>query len=66
MKKVIRNCMFETNSSTTHSVIIMSLDKSKKWKNEKVYYYNERESWNIFRDLPEEQRPKNGDFLYSR
>lgn len=62
MKRVIRNCMFETNSSSTHSIIIMPFEKSEKWEKEKVYYFNKRESWDIFGGLPEEQKPKNGNF----
>lgn len=65
MKRVIRNCMFETNSSSTHSIVIMSFEKSEKWEKEKVYYFNGRELWSVFQDLPEEKRPKKGN-LYTQ
>lgn len=61
MKRVIRNCVFETNSSATHSVIIMTGEQSNKWEEGNVYYYNFG-WWNPFRDLPSEERPTSGCF----
>ena len=56
MKKVIRRCVFETNSSMSHSLVIMTADENKRWENEKLYYYTY--GWyNCFGELPEDQQP---------
>ena len=34
MKKVIRNGVFETNSSTQHTCVIMTEEQNKKWEEE--------------------------------
>ena len=36
--KTVRKNVFETNSSSTHSVTIMSLEDYKRWENENLYY----------------------------
>ena len=40
MKK-IRNNVFETNSSSTHSITICSKDDYDKWVNGELFYYND-------------------------
>lgn len=37
MKRVIRKCTFETNSSSTHSLTIVALEKFKKWKRNELF-----------------------------
>ena len=61
MKRVIRNCVWETNSSTTHSCTIMTKAQSDLWEEGNVYYY-EISWWNSFEDLPKEEQPVNGMF----
>lgn len=56
MKKVIRRCVFETNSSMSHSLVIMTADENKRWEDEGLYYYTY--GWyNCFGKLPEDQQP---------
>lgn len=38
MKEVIRRGMFETNSSSVHSITMCSDDEYSKWKNGKAYF----------------------------
>jgi hypothetical protein len=38
MKEVIRRGIFETNSSSVHSITMCSDDEYSKWKNGEVYY----------------------------
>ena len=61
MKRVIRKCVWETNSSTTHSCTIMTKEQSDLWEKGNVYYY-EINWWNSFEDLPKEEQPINGMF----
>lgn len=42
MKETIRRGLFETNSSSTHSIVMCSSDEYNKWRNEDVYY----DRWN--------------------
>lgn len=65
MKKVIRREVWETNSSTTHSVVIMTAEQSKKWEEENLYYYPPDRWYDPFRGLPEDKKPKPG-FLYTQ
>lgn len=61
----IRQGVFETNSSMSHSLIIMPKDKYKHWERENLYYYNLNYSWwNPFDKLPKEEQPVNGE-LYT-
>ena len=64
MKKVIRRCVFETNSSMSHSLVIMTADENKRWEEEKLYYYT-HDCYNPFRELPEDQQPINNT-LYTQ
>ena len=38
MKRIIRTGIFETNSSSTHSLTMMSLDEFNKWKSGELLY----------------------------
>ena len=40
MKRIIRQNMFETNSSSTHSLIWMNEDEFEKWNNNELYISN--------------------------
>jgi hypothetical protein len=40
MKKQIRRGVFETNSSSTHSLTMMMKDDYKRWENENLYLFN--------------------------
>ena len=59
MKRVIRKCVFESNSSTSHSCIIMTEEQNKKWEEENLYYYSYYYC-DPFERLPEDKRPKRG------
>ena len=64
MKYIIRRCVWETNSSTTHSCIIMTAEQHERWEKEKLYFY--QANWyNPFKELPDDEQPKNG-FLYTQ
>ena len=58
-KKVIRNKVWESNSSMSHSLIIMPTEQNKRWEEENLYYCN-YSWWNPFKDLPEDQQPQKG------
>ena len=60
----IRHCVFETNSSMSHSLIIMSKDQNERWEKENLYYY-QCSWWNPFNDLPEDEQPIEGE-LYTQ
>lgn len=42
IKRNIRGCVFETNSSSTHSLVICTEDEYKKWKSGELFYHH---SW---------------------
>ena len=63
-KKVIRNRVWESNSSMSHSLIIMPKDLNKQWESENLYYY-QYSWWNPFKDLPEDEQPVKGK-LYTQ
>lgn len=54
--RVIRKGIFETNSSTTHSCVIMTEDQHEEWE-EGLYYYNPSKWYDPFKNLPEEEKP---------
>ena len=58
MKKVIRKNVWETNSSTSHSCVIMTEEQHKKWEEENLYYYK-RNAW-VFEKLLPDERPQVG------
>ena len=61
MKSTIRKCVFETNSSTTHSIVIMTAEQSDKWENKGLYYYYDRHYNQFeFKKIKQKLRPING------
>lgn len=46
MKRVIRKCTFETNSSTSHSCVIMMKEQYDRWREDKLYYLLYEPYWN--------------------
>lgn len=67
MKKVVRRNVWETNSSTSHSVVIMTASQHDKWEEENLYYYPPtRFTWyDPFDTLSEDKKPQGGS-LYTR
>ena len=63
MKEVIRRCVWETNSSMSHSCIIMTEEAYDCWEKDNLYYYQPK-WWNEFEKLPIEEQPKVG-LLYT-
>ena len=62
MKETKRQNVFETNSSMSHSLVIMTEDQHKKWEDEKLYYYDyDYDDW-TFHEVPEDKRPVKGLF----
>ena len=59
MKRVIRKGVFETNSSTSHSCVIMPKSVDEEWEAGGKYLYH-NSYWNNFKDLPEEDQPIKG------
>jgi hypothetical protein len=51
MKKQIRNGVFETNSSSTHSLVICTKAQYEKWKNGELVYISD------FYPLPKDEHP---------
>lgn len=65
MKYVIRRSIFDSNSSTMHTCVIMTEDQHRKWEDENLYYYNSN-GWNYtYKEIPEDKRPVNG-MLYTQ
>lgn len=60
MKEVFRQGVFETNSSTSHSTVIMTEDMYKKWEEENLYYYPSDRWYNPYESLPKDKQPKPG------
>ena len=60
MKSTIRKCVFETNSSTTHSIVIMTAEQGDKWEHEGLYYYDEYYNPFEFNEIEQNLRPING------
>ena len=59
--KIIRSSIWETNSSMTHSCVIMTAEQDKKWTDEGLYYCNCRR-WSSVSEL--EEPPIHGE-LYT-
>lgn len=60
MKKQVRRGVFETNSSSTHSITMMMKEDYKRWKSEELYLFEGFENF-----FPEECRPRAGK-LYTK
>ena len=65
MKSVTRRCVWETNSSMTHSVVILTAEEDERWGKESLYYYDKSYWYDPFKKLSEDQKPVAGR-LYSR
>ena len=61
MKRVIRKCVFETNSSMSHSCVIMTEKQSNLWKSLKLYYYH-KGWWDSFKNVAEDDKPQDKCF----
>ena len=61
MKRQIRRGVFETNSSSTHSITLMMKKDYDRWQEEDLYLFNS----NWVRGFPEECRPESGK-LYTK
>ena len=64
-KRVVRRKVWETNSSISHSVVIMTAEQNEKWKEEGLYYYPPNKWYDSFRGVPEDEKPKPG-FFYTQ
>ena len=60
MKWVIRRSVFDSNSSTMHTCVIMTEDQYKKWEDEGLYLYNSGGFDFTYRKIPEDKRPVDG------
>ena len=65
MKYVIRRSIFESNSSTSHSCVIMTEDQHRRWEDEKLYYYNSNGWRYMYEKLPKNKQPVDG-MLYTQ
>lgn len=54
MKRQIRRGVFETNSSSVHSLTMCSGEDYKKWKDDKVLYWKDKEEFYAKEDIIEE------------
>lgn len=54
MKKQIRRGVFETNSSSVHSLTMCSGEEYKKWENGEVLYWRDRDKFGTREDIIEE------------
>lgn len=57
MKKQIRIGVFETNSSSTHSLVICSKEQYEKWEKGELVYIRD------FYPIPKDERPKSNFVL---
>ena len=57
MKKQVRRNVFETNSSSVHTLVVCKESDYDRWKNGEVLYFG---GWD--RDYPYSNRPKSGAF----
>lgn len=67
MKKQIRFGVFETNSSSVHSLTMCSGEEYEKWKNGEVLYWRERDKFGTKEDIIEEMKTLtwyNGGLIY--
>ena len=64
MKYVIRRCVWETNSSTSHATVIMTEEQSNLWEDGtlNLYYYKKSRWWDSFENVAEDDRPQDKCF----
>lgn len=68
MKKKIRRGVFETNSSSTHSLTMCSEEEYKKWENKELLYFEDEDKFATREDIIKElKNEKNwdGSLMYS-
>lgn len=58
MKRQIRRGVFETNSSSVHSLTMCSGEEYKKWENGKVLFWREENKFGTREDIIEETQNK--------
>lgn len=63
MKRQIRRGVFETNSSSVHSLTMCTYDEYKKWENEEVLYWRDRYKFGTREDIIKEL--KNARYSWS-
>lgn len=63
MKRQIRRGVFETNSSSVHSLTMCTYDEYKKWENEEVLYWRDRDKFGTREDIIKEL--KNARYSWS-
>ena len=51
MKKQIRRGVFETNSSSTHSLTMMMKSDYERWHNDQLYMYSDGYGWDFSRPV---------------
>ena len=54
MKRQIRRGVFETNSSSVHSLTMCTYKEYKKWENEEVLYWRDRDKFGTREDIIKE------------
>lgn len=68
MKRQIRQGVFETNSSSVHSLTMCSGEEYKKWKNGKLLFWEEKDKFGTREDIIEEMKNMryswNGELRY--
>lgn len=63
MKRQVRRGVFETNSSSVHSLTMCSSEEYKKWESGKVLYWGDRDEFGTREDIIEEL--KNARYSWS-
>ena len=58
MKKQIRRGVFETNSSSVHSLTMCSIEEYEKWENGKVLFWKWNDKFGTREDIIEELKSK--------
>lgn len=56
MKRQIRRGVFETNSSSTHSITMCSNKEYEKWENGEVLYWEDRDKFGTREEIIEEMK----------
>lgn len=56
MKRQIRRGVFETNSSSVHSITMCSSEEYQKWIDGKLLYWRDREKFGVREDIIEEMQ----------
>lgn len=68
MKRQIRRGVFETNSSSVHSITMCTGEQYDKWKNEEILYWKEEDKFGTREEIIEEMKNAkwwDGSFKFS-